>query len=132
MVLEMGKKREDGWDPSIFRTEAILGKGVVEVVFGMYRHKQTLMQTRVMERKLKERAKVTFLQILQSEVMNRFVEKIERDGQWDHIVSDLMEKRTDPYSLAQHMMRSEFGKTDASIPQRERGGDTGKEGSTGS
>src|SRR5512137_2848006 len=48
MVLEMGKKREDGWEPSIFRTEGILEKGVEEVVSRIYRHKQTLMQTRVM------------------------------------------------------------------------------------
>ena len=113
MVLEMGKKREDGWEPSIFRTEAILGKGVVEVVFGMVRHKQALMQTRVMEQKLRERAKVTFLQVLQSEVMSRFIQKIEEEGHWEKIVGDLMEKRTDPYSLAQDMIRSEFGKTNA-------------------
>jgi len=113
MVLEMGKKREDGWEPPIFRTEAILGKGVVEVVFGMYRHKQALMQTRAMEQKLKERTKIAFLQILQSEVMSRFIQKIEEEGHWEKIVGDLMEKRTDPYSLAQDMIRSEFGKTNA-------------------
>lgn len=113
MVLEMGKKREDGWEPAIFRTEAILGKGVVELVFGVYRHKQALMQTRAMEQKLKERTKVTFLQILQSEVMSRFIQKIEEKGHWEKIVCDLMEKRTDPYSLAQCMIGSEFGKTDA-------------------
>jgi LAO/AO transport system kinase len=113
MVLEMGKKREDGWDPAIFRTEAILGKGVVELVFGVYRHKQALMQTRAMEQKLKERTKVAFLQILQSEVMSRFIQKIEEEGHWEKIVCDLMEKRTDPYSLAQHMIGSEFGKADA-------------------
>ena len=113
MVLEMGKKREDGWEPSIFRTEAILGKGVVEVVFGMVRHKQALMQTRVMEQKLRERAKVTFLQVLQSEVMSRFIQKIETEGQWDKITGDLVEKRTDPYSLARRLMSDEFRKTDA-------------------
>ena len=113
MVLEMGKKREDGWEPPIFRTEAILGKGVVEVVFGMYRHKQALMQTRAMEQKLKERTKIAFLQILQSEVMSCFIQKIEEEGHWEKIVGDLMEKRTDPYSLAQDMIRSEFGKTNA-------------------
>ena len=113
LVLEMGKKREDGWEPPIFRTEAILGKGVVEVVSGMVRHHHVLMQTRAMERKLKERAKVTFLQILQSEVMGRFTQQMEEEGQWEKIVGDLMERRTDPYSLAQHMMGSAFGKTDA-------------------
>ena len=113
LVLEMGKKRDDGWEPPIFRTEAILGKGVLEVVSGMYRHQHVLMQTPAMERKLKERAKVTFLQILQSEVMGHFTQRIEEEGQWENIVADLMERRTDPYSLAQHMMGSAFGKTNA-------------------
>src|SRR5512139_776779 len=68
MVLEMGKKREDGWEPPIFRTEAILGKGVVEVVFGLYRHKQALEHSQTLEKKLMERTKATFLEILDSEV----------------------------------------------------------------
>jgi LAO/AO transport system kinase len=113
LVLEMGKKREDGWEPPIFRTEAILGKGVAEVVSGMTRHQHVLMQTPAMERKLKERAKVTFLQILQSEVMGYFSQQIEEKGQWENIVGDLVERRTDPYSLAQRMMGSAFGKTNA-------------------
>jgi LAO/AO transport system kinase len=132
MVLEMGKKREDGWEPSIFRTEAILGKGVVELVFGIYRHKQALMQSKALDRKLRERTKATFLEILQSEVMAHFIEKMEKEGQWDKIINDLIEKRTDPYSLTQHMMMSEFGKTDLSIHQGKSSGDTGKEGGMGS
>ena len=136
MVLEMGKKREDGWEPSIFRTEAILGKGVVELVFGIYRHKQVLMQSKALEQKLRERTKNTFLQILQSEVMDRFNRKIEKEGQWDKIINDLMERRTDPYSLTQHMMRSEFGETDSSnhhsVHPGKASGDSGKEGGTGS
>ncbi|MEI9476824.1 MAG: methylmalonyl Co-A mutase-associated GTPase MeaB [Deltaproteobacteria bacterium] len=132
MVLEMGKKREDGWEPSIFRTEALLGKGVVELVFGIYRHKQALMQSKALERKLRERTKTTFLQILQSEVIDRFIRKIEKEGQWDKIINDLMERRTDPYSLTQHMMMIEFGQTDSSNHQGKSSGDTAKEGGTGS
>ena len=132
MVLEIGKKREDGWEPSIFRTEALLGKGVVELVFGIYRHEQALMQNKTLERKLRERTKTTFLQILQSEVIDRFIRKIEKEGQWDKIINDLMERRTDPYSLTQHMMMIEFGQTDSSNHQGKSSGDTGKEGGTGS
>src|SRR5512137_1755396 len=64
MVLEMGRRREDGWDPLIFKTEAILGKGIFEMVFGIYRHKQVLEQNNVLEKKLRERTKTTFLEIL--------------------------------------------------------------------
>jgi LAO/AO transport system kinase len=108
MVLEMGRKREDGWEPSIFRTEAILGKGIFELVYGIYRHKQALEQSQTLEKKLKERTKTTFLEILESEVMTHFVEKIEKEGKWESLIDDLAKRRTDPYTVVEKMMSEEF------------------------
>jgi len=110
MVLEMGRRRDDGWEPLIFRTEAILGKGIFELVYGIYRHKQALEQNNALERKLRERTKTTFLEILQSEVMSHFVEKMETEGQWEKIIDDLMNRRTDPYSVAEKFMAEELTK----------------------
>ena len=108
MVLEMGRRREDGWEPPVFRTEAILGKGIFELVYGIYRHKQVLEQSQGLEKKLRERARKTFLEILETETMAYFVEKIEKEGRWEIIIDDLMNRRTDPYSLAEKMMTSEL------------------------
>jgi LAO/AO transport system kinase len=110
MVLEMGRKREDGWEPLIFKTEAILGKGIFELVYGIYRHKQVLEQSQTLEKKLRERTKVTFLGILETEVMAHFIEKMEKEGQWDKIIDDLMNRRTDPYSMAEKLMTEELTK----------------------
>ncbi len=110
MVLEMGRKRDEGWEPLIFKTEAILGKGIFELVYGIYRHKQALEQSQGLEKKLKERARKTFLEILETETMAYFVEKIEKEGRWEIIIDDLMNRRTDPYSLAEKMMTEEFKK----------------------
>jgi len=110
MVLEMGRKREDGWEPSIFRTEAILGKGIFELVYGIYRHKQALEQGQTLEKKLKERTKTTFLEILESEIMTHFVEKIEREGKWESLIDDLAKRRTDPYTVVEKMMAEELAK----------------------
>lgn len=108
LVLEMGRKREDGWDPPIFKTEAISGKGIFELVYGIVRHKQALEQNKLLERKLRERTKTTFLEILESEVMTHFVEKLEREGEWEKIIDDLMNRRTDPYSLAERIIGEEL------------------------
>jgi LAO/AO transport system kinase len=110
MVLEMGRRRDDSWEPLIFRTEAILGKGIFELVYGIYRHKQALEQNNALERKLRERTKTTFLEILRSEVMSHFVEKMETEGQWEKIIDDLMNRRTDPYSVAEKFMTEELTK----------------------
>ncbi len=108
MVLEMGRKREDGWEPLIFKTEAILGKGIFELVYGIYRHKQALEQNQALEKKLRERTKTTFLEILQSEVMSHFIEKMEKEGRWDKIIEDLMHRRKDPYSVVEKVMAEEL------------------------
>jgi len=110
LALEMGRKREDGWEPLIFKTEAISGKGISELVYGILRHKQTMEQNKLSERKRREREKTTFLEILESEVMAHFVGKIEREGEWEKIVDDLVNRRTDPYSLAEKIMAEELKK----------------------
>ena len=108
MVLEMGKRKEDGWQPLILKTEAILGKGIFEVVYGVYRHRQALQQSQAFNHRLKERARATFLEILESEVMSHFMTKIEKEGRWEKIVDDLADRRIDPYSVVEKLMADEF------------------------
>jgi LAO/AO transport system kinase len=108
MVLEMGKKREKGWTPLILKTEALLGKGMAELMEGISRHRQALEQSEAIKEKMRERAKATFLGILESEVMSHFLRKIERDGKWKAILDDLASRRTDPYSLVEQMMAREM------------------------
>ena len=108
MVLEMGKNREAGWTPLIFKTEAILGKGIPELVKGIDQHRQALKRSDAMNEKMRERAKAAFLGILQSEVMGHFLKKIERDGHWKKTLDDLANRRTDPYSLVEELMANEL------------------------
>ena len=110
MVLEMGKKRGDHWNPLIFKTEALLGKGISELVKGIYQHKQALEQSEVLKEKMRERAKATFLGILESEVMSHLLRKIERDGKWKTILDDLATRQADPYSLVEEIMAHELVK----------------------
>jgi LAO/AO transport system kinase len=104
MVLEMSRKRGDGWEPQIFKTEAVLGKGIVELAVGIYKHKQALEQGEGFQKKLREKMKEMFLEILETESIAHFTRKIEREGRWGTILDDLTERRIDPYSLAERLM----------------------------
>ncbi len=108
MALEMSKKREDGWEPPIHKTEAILGKGILELVSGIYRHKQTLERSQGLEKKLRERARNTFLEILETETMAYLMEEIEKKGEWAGMIDDLVNRRADPYSLVKKIMAEHF------------------------
>jgi LAO/AO transport system kinase len=110
MSLEMSLKKEDGWEPPILKTEAILGKGIFELVYGVYRHKQSLEQNLAFEKKKRERTKAILLEILNSQVTSYFVEKIEREGKWEPIINDLMNRRTDPYTVVENIMSTAFKK----------------------
>jgi len=108
MVLEMSPRRDDGWEPLILKTEATLGKGIFEVVDGVYRHKRALEQGQGFEKKLRERTKTTFLEILNTEVTSHFIQKIEKAGEWDKIIDDLMHRRIDPYSVAEKIITEQL------------------------
>lgn len=108
MVLEMSNKRGKEWEPGIFKTEAIRGKGVEELLAGIAQHQLVLKQNKGLDRKLRAREKAIFLEILQSELMNHFIADIEKKGKWDQIIDDLIDKRMDPYSLVKRMMGEEF------------------------
>jgi len=108
MVLEMSKKRDGEWEPVIFKTEAILGKGILELLAGISQHKQALEQSTGRDSRLRARKKAIFLGILQSELINHFVAAIEKKGIWDQIIDTLIEKRIDPYSLVKRMLAEEL------------------------
>ena len=111
LALEMGRSRDDGWEPPILKTEAITGKGVFELVYGILRHKKAMEKNNVLEKKRRERAKTTFLEILTSEVMAHFIQRIEKEEKWEMMIDDLMNRRTDPYSIAERIMSEELNKT---------------------
>lgn len=54
MALETGEKR-GGWKPLIFKTEAVSGKGISELIRGISLHKQVLKLSKVLEKKLRQR-----------------------------------------------------------------------------
>jgi LAO/AO transport system kinase len=108
LSLELAGRRKDGWETPIFRTEAVSGKGIPELISGIYRHKDMLEQSDGLAAKLRERMKITFLKVLESMVMEHFLDKIEKQGLWDSLLSDLVERRADPYTLAERIMAEEF------------------------
>jgi len=111
IVLEMNKKREDGWEPLIFRTEAILAKGIVELVSGIYRHKQALEQSNAFKKTLRERTETIFREILKGKVLDHITEKIQTSGEWETMIDDVMNRRADPYSLAEKIMARALSKS---------------------
>jgi LAO/AO transport system kinase len=107
-TLEMNPKREDGWMPLIFKTEALLGKGIFELVYGMYRHREKLMAGNYFQKKILERTKWEFLCILDSELRDTIVERLTKNKKLDKIVDDLKRRKANPYSIVQQILEGEL------------------------
>ena len=103
-TLDMGPKREDGWIPPIFKTEALLGKGIFEFVYGIYRHKEKLMASEHFERKNAERTRLEFLSVLSSELMDSVMAGLKKDKRLDKIIDDLIKKKVNPYSVVEEIL----------------------------
>ena len=103
-TLDMGPKREDGWIPPIFKTEALLGKGIFEFVYGVYRHKEKLMASEHFERKNAERTRLEFLSVLSSELMDSVMAGLKKDKRLDKIIDDLIKKKVNPYSVVEEIL----------------------------
>jgi LAO/AO transport system kinase len=107
-TLEMGPKREDGWIPPVFKTEALLGKGIFEFVYGIYRHKEKLMASDHFERKNAERTKLEFLSVLGNELMESVMERLKKDKRLDRIIDDLIKRKRNPYSIVEKILDEEL------------------------
>jgi len=107
-TLEMNPQREDGWIPLIFKTEAVLGKGIFELVYGMYRHREKLMASDSFQKKTLERTKWEFLCILDSELRDTIVERLKKDKRLDKIIDDLKRRKANPYSIVQEILEGEL------------------------
>jgi LAO/AO transport system kinase len=108
--LTIGRSGKKGavWEPLILKTEATAGRGIGELVDGVYRHKQVLEQSETLRKQTRERTKAMFLGILESEVMLHLRGKLDQGGHWEGIIDNLLERRTDPYTLAENMITAEL------------------------
>jgi LAO/AO transport system kinase len=107
-TLEMAPEREDGWTPLIFKTEALMGKGIFELVYGIYQHREKLMASDHFEKKILERTKWEFLCILDSELKDTIIERLKKDKRLDKIIDDLKRRKANPYSIVQKILEGEL------------------------
>jgi len=106
LMLEMGGERPTGWTPQIYRTEAIKGEGIQELVAGVERHRTMLHGAGFRERQETERAKSEFLEILKSSVMKRLLQRLREDGELDRIVNAMVKREVDPYTVVEKIVEA--------------------------
>ena len=100
VMLEMKALLPNGWKPSIVKTEAIFNKGTEELAEETLRHKQFLIGSGELEKRRRERAELELMESLESFLKNHIYQRINKSGDFEKLVDDLAQRKTDPHSTA--------------------------------
>jgi LAO/AO transport system kinase len=114
MMLGMNRKGDDAgeWQPPIVATEALRGKGVPELLEKIEAHKAFLFDhagTHLRAR-LREKAFRELVDTIKESLVGKMIDELKQSAEFEKMIDDLVEKRTDPFSLCERIMADRLGK----------------------
>ena len=108
MMIEMDKDRKlkGGWKPTIYATEAVKNEGINELMAGIEEHRTFLFQkdAAYFERFQHDRVRMELFDLVKQDVVQAVMENLTRTGQWEAFVRELINKKSDPYSLSEQII----------------------------
>jgi LAO/AO transport system kinase len=116
MMIEMDKDRKmkGGWKPTIFSTEAMKGEGIDGLMAGIEEHRDFLFHKDVAlkARFEEERARMELFDLVKQDVVEVVMGHLTRTGLWDDFIRELVQKKADPYSLSERILRDYLREAD--------------------
>lgn len=97
----------DGWSPVIVMTDAHRGMGLEELYAAIGRHREFLLRSGREEWKemVRQRAKRQLMEALREEAVKEILTRMEDRGEGlEALLDEVVERRTDPYSLASEIV----------------------------
>jgi len=111
-MLELQAFRKDRpWRPLIFLTQAKENTGVQELLGGIREHQAYLArdQGKALRAARYVRVRQELLELLKEGVFRELLQQIVEDGRLYRTLNDILEKRTDPYSASEALVRELMG-----------------------
>ena len=105
MMLDLGHYGERDWRPLVVKAEAVRGVGIEELLEAISRHRDFLSGGNALTTHRLERARVEFLEIMKDSLAARVLEGLEASGRLEQIIAQLAAKETDPYSVAEGVLK---------------------------
>jgi LAO/AO transport system kinase len=112
MMLDMNSQqdRKASWRPPIVATEAVNNKGIPQLLSEIEAHKSYLFghSKKHFNERLKNKAVRDLLDTVKDRVVTEIMKELERSHTFDTMVNDLVEKKTDPFTLCDQIMTEKF------------------------
>jgi LAO/AO transport system kinase len=105
MMIEMDKDRKTkaGWTSTIFMTEAVRNEGVEALMAGIQAHREFLFKKEpaYFHDFQYQRARMELFDLVKQDVIRVIMERLASSGRWDHYLQELVQKKSDPYSISE-------------------------------
>ncbi len=105
MMLDMNEYEQKDWRPLVVKAQAVNDVGIDEVREAIARHRAFCSRGEVLQTHLEERARREFLEILRESLSEQVLAALIRNGRLDQIIAQLAEKKADPYTLAEEVLK---------------------------
>lgn len=94
------------WKPRVFSTNAIKGSGIEEVKAEILRHRDYLISTDGLIANRYKRASTELYEAVRSNLENYLLKKVTEDSKLDKLITEIAERKIDPYSVASKVTRN--------------------------
>jgi len=108
-MLQLGD-RKTAWKTPILKTTAITGDGVPQLVEKIEEHRIFLEKGLGFKRSL-GKAEAELVDVIKEIVANSIIEELKREGIFEEVLREIVERKIDPASAAQKLLNKKFGKT---------------------
>jgi LAO/AO transport system kinase len=103
--LQMNNK-ETPWKPPVLKTIALTGEGVLELVDKIEEHRCFLegdLECRKVS--LRTKAEAELIDAIKERVTGSLIEELKKEGKFDALIHEIMEKKIDPTSAAEKLLK---------------------------
>lgn len=107
-ILKLNNK-EKAWNTPVLKTVALTGEGVPQLIEKIEEHKRFLKKEKERKRSL-EKAEAELVEAIKEKVVSSIINDLKKEGKLEGFLQKILEKETDPVSVAEKILREKFKK----------------------
>ncbi len=104
MMLGLGKT-SGAWTPRVFKTMAVKGEGIPELLQGVLEHRAFLQGDPARHERGRERSRWVFWELLRERMAAQVVERVATNGTLERLIARIAARETDPYSAVEEVLK---------------------------
>ncbi|MBI4776808.1 MAG: methylmalonyl Co-A mutase-associated GTPase MeaB [Deltaproteobacteria bacterium] len=109
MMLEMEGRhlRDEGWRPPVIKTEAVTNTGIDRLMTEIENHRRYLYDNdrKKLNRRLRSKFRTELLDQVKLAILERLLGDIEKSGELDRMVDELVARTSDPYTVCDRLVQ---------------------------